>query len=106
VFGKALPITPGRREVALAADEQAGFLVRLADRRQRNGAGACHARAAKAGGQVGLFLCKEPCCDGNAAVGRIGTAAGKDEFPGHEGMTGMAPAHQHLDVIALAVKQD
>ena len=106
VLGKALPVGLGRREGAFAADQQAGFLIGLADGRKRDGAGPRRAGAAGAGGQLGFFLRVQGGGDGNAAVGRIGAAAGKDELAGHEGMAGMAPAHQHQNLVALAVEQD
>ena len=39
----------------------------------------------------------------HAGVGWIGAAAGKDELPRHEGMGGVAAAHQHPVFAATAV---
>ena len=86
-------------ERRLAADQQPRFLIGLADRRKRDGAGA--GRAGRAG--CGRFWPLRPDAGpghGNAAVVRVRAAARKDELARHEGVPGVAAAHQHQDFAA------
>ena len=91
MVGKALPVGLAWSKGALAADQQAGLLIGLADRRQGDGAGAGRRCGAAIGAQPGLFVADaRSSATGDAAVGRVGAAAGKHEFAGHEGMAAHA----------------
>ena len=106
VVGKGLPLGLAGGERSFLADQQAGLLIGLPDRRKRDGAGARMAGAAGAGGELCLLMRVQTRRHGDAAVGRIGAAAGKHELPGHEGVPHVAAAHQHVELAALAVEQD
>ena len=100
MVGKGLPFGLAGGERPFLADQQAGLLVGLPDRRERDGAGAREAGAAGAGSEFCFLVRVQARGHDDAAVGRIGAAAGKHELPGHEGMPHVAAPHQHVEFAA------
>src|SRR3984957_12649019 len=95
-----------RSAIALAPEAETGFLTGLADR--GDGKRAC-ARGADLWAplqQIFLERLRDRGCDGNAVVVLVNTAAGKDEFAGHEHHLVVAFADQHLRDGGGAIDQD
>ena len=107
VFGKALPVGLGGGERALAADQQAGLLIGLADRRQRDRAGA---RRASGGCCRGRALPLRRGCRPSATATRLSAGSvrppGKTNLPGMKACRAWRRPISTLDLAAAAVEQD
>src|SRR5271167_3131623 len=90
-----------RRAVVGDTDREAGFLERLADRRQREGAGEAGRGPSHAGVELRLDMRVERAGGGHPPVLRLDPAAGKDELARHEPVSRVPLAHQYPGAAAL-----
>ena len=107
-LGKRLPCAfQGRRgAIALASEAEPGFFAGLADRGDRQRARARRRDLRAALEQVVFKRFRDWRCHGNAVVGFVDPAAGKDEFAGHEHHLVVALADQNFWRGGGAIDQD